>query len=82
MCPGAWWHRPRWSRARFLSDFYWGHARWPPRFFRVAFLPQEKLLRLGGLLLLAHALELLVDLQRRLDSVGGVWLGCVRGVSR
>lgn len=48
------------------------------------FLHKIKLLRLGGLLLLlllAHALELLVDLLWRLDSIGGVGLGAVWGRS-
>jgi hypothetical protein len=76
MSPGVWWHRLRWSKAKFRSGFL-------PQFFlglasRLPFFARTGLLRRCWrwlLLLLAHALQLFVDLLRSFDSVGVVWLG-------
>ena len=57
-----------------MNDFYLGQALRLPRFFF-----KGKLLGLGLLLLLclAHTLQFLVDLLRRLDAIGRLLLGAV-----
>ena len=68
---------------RFSVKFLLGHAGWLPPFFRLAGLTTRLLGRvlLGLLLLLAHALQLFVDLLRGLDAIGVVGLGRTCGDS-
>src|ERR1700730_6444065 len=78
---GVWWHRPRWSKAKFCSGFFGGMPVGCP-FFSCRRGLTKLLRRVWVLVLLAHALQLFVDLLRGFDSVGvvvrlgGVGGGC------